>query len=129
MELCFNFIIRSRCRNFVARLNICGRLFNQSLNNYSIIIIFTKNFDSRETKYLRLSSIASIHQCPSMSIAPKQRSDGSTEDDIVGLVYCTRVIAKSRDRYYRGDWRVVCLSERVALYYARACTSVGLWEC
>lgn len=30
-----------------------------------------------------------------MSIAPKQRFDGSTEDDIVGLVYCTRVIAKS----------------------------------
>lgn len=32
---------------------------------------------------------------------------------------------KVQDRYRRDDWRAVCLSQRVALYYARACTSTS----
>jgi len=49
----------------------------------------TRNFDLRETKYLRWRSL----RCPSR--CPKQRIGELAEDDIVDLVYCTRVIAKS----------------------------------
>jgi len=51
-----------------------------------------------------------------MSIVPKQRFDEPAEDDIVGFVYCTRVIAKSgiditeaidEPFVYRNEWHYI----------------------
>jgi len=58
-----------------------------------------------------------------MSQTTIRRIGEPAEDDIVDLVYCTRVIAKSRIDITGAIDEPFVYEQRVALYYARACTS------